>query len=202
VGRYYDPLTGRFLTRDPIGYAGGLNLYAFAGNNPVSYADPSGTNPLRCGAVGAGIGAIIGGGVAYVHHQDVWQAVERGAVVGGVTGFFTCLGAPELGAGFLGSAASGAVGGAVGDVYGQATVSLSQVAVTAAAISPTSSVRGPCITVNPFGRGECAASLCGVPGSAGVPDTGGELDSTHRAGDCRSADRRSACVGPRGAVRT
>jgi hypothetical protein len=119
--RYYDPLTGRFLTRDPIGYAGGLNLYAFAGNNPVSYADPSGTNPLLCGGIGAGLGAIIGGGVAYVHHQDVLQAVVHGAVVGGVTGFFTCLGAPELGAGFLGSAASGAVGGAIGDTYGQAT---------------------------------------------------------------------------------
>jgi RHS repeat-associated protein len=119
--RYYDPLTGRFLTRDPIGYAGGLNLYAFAGNNPVSFADPSGTNPLICGAVGAGLGAIIGGGVAYVHHQDVWRAVVHGAVVGGVTGFFACLGAPEVGAGFLGGFASGAVGGAVGNVYGQAT---------------------------------------------------------------------------------
>jgi RHS repeat-associated protein len=119
--RYYDPTTGRFLTRDPIGYAGGLNLYAFAGNNPVSFADPSGTNPLLCGAIGAGIGAIIGGGVAYVHHQHVLKAVVRGAVVGGVTGFFTCLGAPEVGAGFLGGAASGAVGGAIGDAYGQAT---------------------------------------------------------------------------------
>jgi RHS repeat-associated protein len=119
--RYYDPLTGRFLTRDPIGYSGGLNLYAFAGNNPVSFADPSGTNPLICGAVGAGLGAIISGGVAYVHHQDVWRAVVHGAVVGGVTGFFACLGAPEVGAGFLGGFASGAVGGAVGNVYGQAT---------------------------------------------------------------------------------
>jgi pretoxin HINT domain-containing protein len=45
----------------------------------------------------------------------------HGAVVGGVTGFFACLGAPEVGAGFLGGFASGAVGGAVGNVYGQAT---------------------------------------------------------------------------------
>jgi len=33
--RYYDPSTGRFVTRDPIGYGGGINLYGFAGNNPV-----------------------------------------------------------------------------------------------------------------------------------------------------------------------
>ena len=30
--RWYDPRTGRFLTQDPIGLAGGVNLYAYAGN--------------------------------------------------------------------------------------------------------------------------------------------------------------------------
>jgi len=38
--RYYDPETGRFLLRDPIGYAGGLNLYGYTGNNPVNFVDP------------------------------------------------------------------------------------------------------------------------------------------------------------------
>jgi uncharacterized protein RhaS with RHS repeats len=40
--RYYDPVRGRFLTRDPIGYAGGIHLYAFANNNPVMNANPMG----------------------------------------------------------------------------------------------------------------------------------------------------------------
>ncbi len=40
--RYYDAGTGRFLTRDPIGYNGGINLYGFTGNNPVNESDPSG----------------------------------------------------------------------------------------------------------------------------------------------------------------
>lgn len=40
--RYYDPATGRFLNRDPIGADGGLNLYEYAGDNPVSQADPDG----------------------------------------------------------------------------------------------------------------------------------------------------------------
>jgi RHS repeat-associated protein len=44
--RYYDPGTGRFVTRDPSGYGGGVNLYGFAGDNPVNEMDPSGLDPL------------------------------------------------------------------------------------------------------------------------------------------------------------
>ena len=46
--RWYDPKTGRFLTQDPIGLAGGVNLYAYAGNDPVSLSDPFGLcNPHK-----------------------------------------------------------------------------------------------------------------------------------------------------------
>ena len=44
--RYYDPGTGKFLTRDPIGYSGGMNLYGFAEGNPVNESDPNGTSVL------------------------------------------------------------------------------------------------------------------------------------------------------------
>jgi RHS repeat-associated protein len=40
--RFYDPATGRFLQTDPIGMAGGMNLYAYAGGDPVNASDPSG----------------------------------------------------------------------------------------------------------------------------------------------------------------
>jgi hypothetical protein len=40
--RYYHPRLMRFLNADPIGFAGGMNWYAFAGNDPVSRSDPFG----------------------------------------------------------------------------------------------------------------------------------------------------------------
>jgi RHS repeat-associated protein len=43
--RVYDPYTGRWLTRDPIGYAGGINLYEYAEDQPDVISDPSGLDP-------------------------------------------------------------------------------------------------------------------------------------------------------------
>ena len=38
--RYYDPMVGRWINRDPIGYAGGINLYGYCGNGPMDDEDP------------------------------------------------------------------------------------------------------------------------------------------------------------------
>jgi len=40
--RFYDQRSGRWTQEDPIGVSGGLNLYAFNGNNPVAFRDPFG----------------------------------------------------------------------------------------------------------------------------------------------------------------
>ena len=43
--RFYDQETGRWTQEDPIGVAGGINLYAYTDNNPVNYTDPFGLCP-------------------------------------------------------------------------------------------------------------------------------------------------------------
>jgi len=41
--RYYSPAFGRFVNQDPLGFSGsGVNLYAYADNNPISFRDPLG----------------------------------------------------------------------------------------------------------------------------------------------------------------
>ena len=44
--RYYDPSMRRFTQRDQIGFGGGINLYAYVGNNSVNATDPSGLDPI------------------------------------------------------------------------------------------------------------------------------------------------------------
>lgn len=48
--RAYDPVMGRFLQTDPIGYGDGPNMYAYVGGDPLNFTDPSG----RCAGVAFG----------------------------------------------------------------------------------------------------------------------------------------------------
>ncbi len=122
--RYYDPEIGRFLQRDPIGIAGGLNTYVYAFNNPIAYVDPSG-----CGVgswvlnLGGAVvsGAAVGSGLGLIVGQPAAGAVG-GAVAGGLSylglsvfhwaqGWAQPTWWPSCGAGALGGL-SGGPGGA------------------------------------------------------------------------------------------
>jgi RHS repeat-associated protein len=60
--REYDPVTGRWLQKDPIRFRGGdTNLYAYVGGDPVNFVDPDGTLAIQIGGQIAGkLGCIFG----------------------------------------------------------------------------------------------------------------------------------------------
>jgi RHS repeat-associated protein len=81
--RDYDPMVGRWTAKDPIGFAGGdTNLYGYVGQDPVSYADPSGLCPW---CIGGAVGTIASGGAAYLTGGDA-RTVATAAAVGAVAG--------------------------------------------------------------------------------------------------------------------
>ena len=75
--RFYDPATGRYLTPDPVGLVGGINLYGYVLNDPVNYIDPMGLNPLAGAltgtAIGGPVGGVIGLGLGLYGGQQLWD---------------------------------------------------------------------------------------------------------------------------------
>lgn len=57
--RYYDSALGRFLSRDPIGLQGGLNVYAYVDNNPVNNTDPDGLYARNITNAISGVGSAV-----------------------------------------------------------------------------------------------------------------------------------------------
>lgn len=69
--RYYDPIEGRFISKDPIGFAGGdVNVYGYVGNNAINRTDSTGlaadTFPIEieipkvCSAAFARLAGVLG----------------------------------------------------------------------------------------------------------------------------------------------
>ena len=101
--RYYNPYLCRFLNRDPAGFAGGMNFYAYANGNPVSYLDPFG---LSAWTSLGGLGRMVAGGLeASVGYTF---AVASGTAAVGTSP--TVVGAVGFGALAVGGAAVGAHG--------------------------------------------------------------------------------------------
>ena len=76
--RVYDPITGRFLSKDPSGISGGMNEYLYCNGNPINFVDRDGRMPQwvnnalnsytysTVGRQFTSIGDAFGGSLAYV----------------------------------------------------------------------------------------------------------------------------------------
>ncbi|WP_416963453.1 RHS repeat-associated core domain-containing protein [Streptomyces sp. Agncl-13] len=101
--RYYDPQTGRFISQDPSGQAGGTNLYQYALSSPTTYTDPTGNNPMIAACI---IGGLMDGGLDWLTQRLSGRKVNWGQV--GMSAATGCL-ASMLGEG-LGALAEGRAG--------------------------------------------------------------------------------------------
>ena len=83
--RYMSPVMGRFVSEDPIGLAGGWNIYSYVAGNPISYKDPEGKE-LILAALGALVGGIANGVNSYSSGGSFAGGFAVGALAGGVAG--------------------------------------------------------------------------------------------------------------------
>jgi len=87
--RYYNPNIGSYMQADPTGIRGGLNIYSYAGGDPVHYVDPNGLSRIgglfKGGLVGAIVGGVISGGIAALSGcgiGGILEAAIKGALFG------------------------------------------------------------------------------------------------------------------------
>ena len=110
--RVYDPETGVFLSKDPIGILGGLNTYQYAYSDPVNHRDPKGLYTGIDDGGAAIIGALIGLGSQGVSdlitgELSSWQDYTSSAV-GGAAGGVAFLYTGPVGAAAISGATTNA----------------------------------------------------------------------------------------------
>jgi RHS repeat-associated protein len=76
--RWYAPELGRWLSPDPIGFEGGLNLYEFCGNNPVNFRDPGGLDASSL--YDQALNAAVQGD--YSRQDNGWSGIGAQTLVG------------------------------------------------------------------------------------------------------------------------
>ncbi|MCF6325589.1 MAG: DUF6531 domain-containing protein [Gammaproteobacteria bacterium] len=167
--RYYDPEVGRFMSEDPLGFEAGINFYAYVGNNPLNFNDPSGKVCVPCitgfiSGTGAAIASVYSG-------NDLLSWETAGAFGAGfvVGSGLAALGATSVVAGLVTANTTAGLSGAV---------ALSEVVVGAfGAVSSDAILQGS----NIFG-GEQSNFDFSRSGMAAIGGVGGSLPAVIRAG--------------------
>jgi RHS repeat-associated protein len=81
--RFYDPETGRYISADPIGLVGGMNLYAYVQNDPVNRIDPWGLNPGAAAAWGT-FGKTVAGAATVAASPVIGVIITTASIVFGM----------------------------------------------------------------------------------------------------------------------
>ncbi|MEX2555048.1 MAG: RHS repeat-associated core domain-containing protein [Actinomycetota bacterium] len=202
--RSYDPETGRWLSRDGVGFAGGLNHYAYVDGDPINRIDPSGRSFIGCFQDILGIAGMIPviGGAFDVANTFIYAARGKwGDAVLALGGVLLPVSLSKLGglARFgdeaLQSAAPRAIGNTADDWWGVSNVGRNR----AGTLVPESfdlSVAGQKFTVHPNATKHMAeyATSHGGGGSVPISSLAGSVESAVRGG--LQSGRNFIRVGP------
>jgi len=180
--RYYDPVMGRFLSTDPVGFVNrnpaSFNRYLYVNNNPYIYNDPDGEF-LQI-AIGAALGAVLSG-VNYALKADDLSAkdfaahVVSGAAVGAATAAVPAAIAAKVltfgskNANVAASVVNAAAIGAAGDVAIQAATT-GKLDVEQALVAGLSNAAGLGVG-QALAKPAAAAATVKTPGNPGLPVT-------------------------------
>ena len=75
--RAYDAGLGRWLSRDPLGFVDGPNLYGYVRNDPISYFDPDGQSAAHVARWS--VGNVYNAGATGVSAYRAWRAARQSA---------------------------------------------------------------------------------------------------------------------------
>jgi RHS repeat-associated protein len=81
--RYLEPITGRFVSRDPLGYSESPNRYSYVGNSPIHWMDPMGLERVSMvfynGELswGSRLNFFLWGGYRFDHWSDIITQIAQ-----------------------------------------------------------------------------------------------------------------------------
>lgn len=114
--RFYSPIFRRFLSEDPAGFSGGINLYAYTGGDPVNLMDPFGLGPMSAlASIERGVLSVFDAvGITAFNNAFYWTLGEVGRGVEMTDNFLVSQGFDPMALPLVGSSVVGLERGLIG----------------------------------------------------------------------------------------